>query len=104
VPAAITIDRGLLDDFCRRWQIAEMALFGSVLREDFEPESDVDVLVRFRPESGWGLLDQVAMESELSQIVGRDVDLITRSAVERSPNRIRRDAILRSAETIYEHR
>ena len=87
--------------FCKRWQIAELALFGSVLRDDFGPESDVDVLVRFDPQARHTLFDLAQMQGQLSATLGRKVDLIEREAVERSPNYIRRRAILQSAETIY---
>jgi uncharacterized protein len=81
--------------------ISELAVFGSVLREDFRPESDVDVLASFEPDAEWSLLDHVAMQEELSGIVGRRVDLISRRAVERSSNGIRRRAILETAEPLY---
>lgn len=84
--------------FCRRWRITEFALFGSVLRDDFGPESDVDVLVTFAPDAKWSLLDHIQMEEELKAIVGRDVDVISRRAVEMSSNWIRRQAILETAE------
>jgi len=87
--------------FCKRWQVTELALFGSVLRDDFGPESDVDMLVRFGPRARHTLLDIAQMQDELSATLGRAVDLIERVAVERSPNYIRRKAILQSAETIY---
>lgn len=90
-----------LDSFCRRWAIAELAVFGSVLRDDFGPDSDIDVLVAFSPEAAWGLLDHVQMESELAELLGRPVDLLTRRAVERSPNPLRRTEILTTAQTIY---
>jgi predicted nucleotidyltransferase len=88
-------------DFCRRWQITELALFGSVLREDFRSDSDVDVLVSFAEDAQWSLLDLVRMEEELSHILGRDVDLVERRAVERSENYIRRRHILETAEPFY---
>ena len=78
-----------------------MDFFGSVLREDFRPDSDVDVLVSFLPEAPWGLFDHVRMEDELSDLLGRRVDLVNRKAVERSSNWIRRDAILTSAKPCY---
>jgi len=78
-----------------------MDFFGSVLREDFRPDSDVDVLVSFLPETPWGLFDHVRMEEELSGLLGRRVDLVNRKAVERSTNWIRRDAILASAKPCY---
>jgi predicted nucleotidyltransferase len=90
-----------ITDFCKRWQILELALFGSVLRDDFGPESDVDVLVRFDPQARHTLFDLAQMQDDLSALLARKVDLIERVAVERSPNYIRRKAILQSAETIY---
>ncbi len=88
-------------DFCRRWQIAEFALFGSALRDDFRPDSDIDVLVTFAPEADWSLLDHVTMQDELEIIFGRKVDLLSRRGVERSRNYLRRQAILESAEVVY---
>lgn len=90
-----------LDQFCRRWAIAELSLFGSALREDFGPESDLDILVTFLPEARWSLLDHVQMETELAELLGRDVDLITRRAVERSGNPLRRREILETAQVVY---
>ncbi len=87
--------------FCKRWQILELALFGSVLRDDFGPESDIDVLVRFDPEVRHTLLDIVEIQDDLSSMLGHRADLVEREAVEHSRNYIRREAILRSAETIY---
>ena len=98
---AIPIPSRQIEAFCRKWRIAELSLFGSVLREDFGPDSDVDVLVSFAPEADWGLLDHAAMEEELATMLGRDVDLLSRRAVERSTNRIRREAILGAVEAIY---
>ena len=97
----IPIERAIVEVFCRKWKIAELALFGSVLRDDFRPDSDVDVLVSFAPDADWSLLDHLAMEEELAGILGRKVDLVSRRAVERSANRIRRQAILGSAEVVY---
>jgi hypothetical protein len=91
-------------EFCRRWKITELRLFGSALREDFGPESDVDLLVTFAPDAQWSLLDHARMEEELSGHLGRRVDLVSRRAVERSPNWIRRRAILESAELYYAER
>jgi len=97
----IKIPKEKIADFCRRWKIVELSLFGSVLRENFRPDSDVDVLVTFAADAEWGLFDHVAMEEELSSIFGRKVDLISRRAVERSDNWIRRKAILGTAEPYY---
>ncbi len=99
--ARIPIDRNKIAEFCRRWKITEFALFGSVLRDDFRPESDVDVLVTFAPETRYSLFDLVHMQDELKEIFGREVDLVERKAVERSENYIRRKHILRSVEPVY---
>jgi predicted nucleotidyltransferase len=90
-----------LDLFCQRWAIAELSLFGSALREDFGPNSDLDMLVTFLPEARWSLLDHVQMEMELAELLGREVDLITRRAVERSRNPLRRREILETAQVLY---
>lgn len=87
--------------FCRRWQIKELALFGSALRDDFRPDSDVDVLVQFNAEARHTLFDMVFMQEELQRIFGREVDLVSRRGIETSRNYIRRRAILESAEVIY---
>ena len=89
-------------DFCQRWHITELALFGSVLRDDFRPDSDLDILVTFAPTADWGLLDHIRMEQELAAILGRDIDLLTRRSVEQSHNWIRRRHILDTAEIVYE--
>ena len=93
--------RQTITEFYQRWRIAELALFGSVLRADFRPDSDVDVLVTFAEAARWSLLDHIAMEEELSQLLGRKVDLVSRRAIERSKNWVRRDAILSGVEPIY---
>lgn len=88
-------------EFCRRWKVTEFSLFGSVLRDDFRPDSDVDVLVTFAPGSRVGLFDLVRMEDELKSLFGRDVDLVERVAIEKSENYIRRKSILSNAQVIY---
>jgi hypothetical protein len=90
-----------IPQFCQRWKISELALFGSALREDFRPDSDVDLLVAFAPGARWGLREWSQMEEELEQIFGRPVDLVSRAAVERSPNYIRRRHILSTLERVY---
>ncbi|HEY0037520.1 MAG TPA: nucleotidyltransferase family protein [Longimicrobium sp.] len=88
-------------EFCRKWNIVEFALFGSVLREDFRPDSDVDVLVTFAPGSRVSLFDFPGMQDELQEIFGRRVDLLTRRGVEESDNRFRKKSILESARVVY---
>ncbi len=92
---------GRLTEFCHKWQIKEMSLFGSVLRPDFRPDSDIDVLVSFAQDAEWSLLDHIRMEEELCELLGRPVDLVSKRAIERSGNWLRRKAILESAEVIY---
>ena len=87
-----------IDRFCKRWQIEELALFGSVLRDDFSPESDIDLLVTFAPKALHSLLDLVQMEEEMTQLLGRKVDLVESQGLK---NPYRRQAILRTREIIY---
>ncbi|MEA2164364.1 MAG: uncharacterized protein QOK37_2491 [Thermoanaerobaculia bacterium] len=94
---AIDYDKEKLRDFCRRWKVTELSLFGSVVRDDFGPESDVDVMVTFAADAHRSLFNMVHMKDELVEIFGREVDLLTRRAVERSLNPIRRDSILGGA-------
>ena len=90
-----------LAEFCRRWKVAELAVFGSVLGPDFKSDSDVDMLVTFGADARWSLLDHVRMQDELSDLLGRKVDLVSRKGIERSRNYIRRRAILETSEVIY---
>jgi predicted nucleotidyltransferase len=100
-PIALDVPADQLAGFCRRWKIRELALFGSVLGDQFRPDSDIDVLVTFEEDAGWSLLEVIAAEQELSELFGRPVDLVERSTVEQSENWIRRDAILKTARTVY---
>lgn len=88
-------------DYCKRWQIRELALFGSALRDDFSPESDIDVLLTFDKDARWTLFDLVDMREELKQLFGRNVDLVSRRGLESSQNYLRRKAILSSAKVIH---
>ena len=97
----IEIPKEQIAAFCRKWKVSEFCLFGSVLREDFRPESDVDVLVSFEPEADWSFGQWLDMGEELSRIFGRKVDLVKRKAIEGSENYIRRKHILSSVEPIY---
>jgi len=100
--AKVPLDLEKIKRFCQRWGVEELALFGSVLREDFGPHSDVDVLVTLAPDSPTTLLfDHVDMEAELSAIFSREVDLVSRRAIEESMNSSRRQEILQSAEVLY---
>jgi predicted nucleotidyltransferase len=98
----IDIPRDRIAEFCRKWRITEFALFGSVLRDDFRPDSDIDVLVTFAPDANIGLLDLVAMREELVALFERDVDILTKRSIEASRNPIRKREILSTAEVIYD--
>ncbi len=97
---ALSLPTDAIHQFCRRWKIRELALFGSALRTDFRPDSDVDVLVTFDDNAEWGLLAHIQMQQELAALLHRPVDLISRRALERSPNWVRREAILNTAQVI----
>ena len=100
----ISIPDEQLADFCRRWQIAELALFGSILRSDFTEKSDVDFLVTYEDSAKWDLFDAMHMQEELAIILGRSIDLVDRYAIENDGNRFIRDAVLSTAESIYVNR
>ena len=99
--AHIEIPEEKIAEFCRKWKIREFALFGSVLRDDFRPDSDIDVLVTFDENAHHSLFDLVDMQDELKEIFGREVDLVSKRGIESSRNYIRRNVILSSAEAIY---
>lgn len=84
--------------FCRRWQVKELAVFGSALGDDFRPDSDVDVLVVFQDGAQWSLFDYVRAQEELKHIFGREVDLVEKKAIR---NPFRRRHILSNHEVIY---
>ncbi len=89
-----------MEDLCRRCQVRELAVFGSVLRDDFGPDSDVDLLVTFAPDVPWTLFDLVTIRDDFAALFGHPVDLIERSTIETSPNWIRRREILSSAQAV----
>jgi len=97
----IEFDQAALRTFCEKWSITELAVFGSALRDDFRPDSDVDILATFAPDSGITLFDLDVMESELGTLLGRRIDLVSKAGIERSKNDIRREAILGSARIVY---
>jgi predicted nucleotidyltransferase len=97
---SLSLPTDTIRQFCRRWKIRELALFGSVLRTDFRPDSDVDVLVTFTEDADWGLLAHIQMQQELATMQHRPIDLISKRALERSPNWVRREAILNTAQVI----
>jgi predicted nucleotidyltransferase len=100
---AINLPMEKIAEFCHQWQVTEFALFGSVLRDDFRPDSDIDVMVQFHPEAHptFSTLDQMEAELKTKTIFNRDIDLITRQGIETSRNYLRRHEILSSAQVIY---
>ncbi|MCS6805498.1 MAG: nucleotidyltransferase domain-containing protein [Blastocatellia bacterium] len=101
MPLNIKLPHDAISDFCRRWHIVELAIFGSALREDFRPDSDVDLLVTFEPDVRWTFSQWLEMTRELETLLGRKVDLVERRLVEQSKNYIRRKHILSHLEPIY---
>ena len=97
----IELPQQIISEFCQKWQISEMYLFGSVLREDFRPDSDIDILVSFQDSVSWGLLEFSRMKRELETLLGRQVDLLTKKSIEQSHNWIRQREILGTAQVIY---
>jgi len=93
----IDIDTSKIADFRRRWNVTELALFGSVLREDFRPDSDVDVLVTFAPDARVGLITLGKMELELAELLGGKVDLVTKGGLKS----LIRDHILATSQVLY---
>lgn len=90
-----------IKEICERWQIVEFALFGSVLRDDFQPTSDIDVLISFSPHARKGLLSLARIKHELEDLLGRDVDISTKQSIEQSHNLTRSRNILKSAQLLY---
>ena len=90
-----------IEAFCKKWDIVEMSLFGSVLRDGFTPESDIEVMIVFGDGGRHSLFALMQMRGELEDIFGREVDIVNRRTVELSRNKIRREAILGSARVIY---
>lgn len=87
-----------IEAFCRKWKIKELSLFGSVLRDDFGPDSDVDVLVEFEPDPPWGLYEIVDMQDELTEMFAHEVHIAMKPGLK---NPFRRHEILRSRRVVY---
>ena len=94
----IDLPEDKISDFCRRWKITEFALFGSVLRDDFRPDSDIDVLITCEPDAPWSLWDLFDMREELHQMFGREIDLVEKDALR---NPFRKHEILRTHKVVY---
>jgi len=97
----IKINEEMIKQICSNYSISELALFGSALRSDFSSESDIDLLVEFKPESGISLFDIVDLKNEFEKLFGREVDIVTKNAIKRSRNHLRRKGILDNYKVIY---
>ncbi|MEC4984411.1 MAG: nucleotidyltransferase family protein [Oscillatoria sp. PMC 1068.18] len=97
LPIPIPVNK--ITEFCQRNQIQKLSLFGSILRNDFRPDSDVDMLVEFLPEKKVGFFDLAGMQIELTEIVGRKVDLRTLEEL----SRYFRQKVIDSAQELYVH-
>ena len=98
MPVQIQLDKEAIAAFCRKWRIRELSLFGSVLRDDFGPDSDLDFLVSFEAEAGWDLWDLVTIREDLVSLVGRNVDMVIKEALR---NPYRRREILTNRQVIH---
>lgn len=94
----VEVPQEQIEAFCRKWKIREFAFFGSVLRDDFRPDSDVDVLVEFAPDAQHTLLDRARMVEELKKLIGREIDLVRK---DRISNPYRRREILGHNQVVY---
>ena len=94
----IDLPEGKIAEFCRKWKVIELALFGSVLRDDFRPDSDIDVLITFQPDAPWSLYDLFDIREELHQLLGREIDLVEKDALR---NPFRKHEILRNYKVVY---
>lgn len=101
MPLQLELPHDRIEEFCRRWRIVEFAIFGSALRQDFRPDSDIDILVSFESGVHWGFQQWLEMTRELEALLGRKVDLVERRLVEQSRNYIRRKHILSHLEHVY---
>ncbi|MFH1861780.1 MAG: nucleotidyltransferase domain-containing protein [bacterium] len=99
--ALFKIPKKKLAQFCQRWKVSELALFGSALREDFDSHSDVDILITFDENADWGLWEHIQMRQELETLWRRPVDLVSKRALMRSDNWLLRQEILSNVSTIY---
>jgi hypothetical protein len=100
-PMDLGVPQERIAEFCRRWKISRLAVFGSLVRGKLRADSDIDLLVTFAPDAGWSMFDHYRMEGELVELLGREVDLVSKEAIEENANPIFRREILGSAREIY---
>ena len=95
------VDASIIADFCRRWNIKQLAVFGSAAAGVLGPDSDIDLLVTFAPDADWTMFDHYRMENELAELFARDVDLVNVRALEENPNLTYYQQIINSAKVVY---
>lgn len=100
-PMDLGISPEKIVEFCRRWKISRLAVFGSAVRSKLRTDSDIDLLATFASDADWSMFDHYRMEDELVAILGREVDLVSKEAIEENVNPILRHQILSSAREIY---
>ena len=100
-PMDLGISLEKIVEFCRRWKISRLAVFGSAVQGKLRADSDIDLLATFAPDADWSMFDHYRMEDELVKLLGREVDLVSKEAIEENPNPIFRRQILGSAREIY---
>lgn len=97
----ININSEKISEICQRYKISELAIFGSMLRGDYDNESDIDLLVEFIPNAGITLFNLVDIKEEFEKLFGREVDIVSKKAIKNSKNYIRKKAILDNYKVIY---
>ena len=100
-PINLGVEPKRIAEFCQKWKIISLSLFGSIVRGELQPGSDIDILVTFSNDANWTMFDHFKMEEELSNILGREVDLVNIKALEENQNPIYQREILNSARQIY---
>ncbi len=100
----IELESLVIQQFCRKWKIRELSVFGSILREDFRPDSDIDFLVDYEADAEWDLFDSLRMQDELETLLGRPVDILDRFALDYEANRYIQETVLSDAKTVYDSR
>ena len=101
VKQGIQLDTSEVKEFCSKWKICELSVFGSILREDFRPDSEVDLLVQHEEDANWDLFDQIHMQDELTALIGRDLYILDQEGVESSNDHFLRTEIFTTLEQVY---
>jgi predicted nucleotidyltransferase len=101
IPINLGVEAKRIADFCQKWKISRLSAFGSILRGELQPDSDIDLLVTFSNDADWTMFDHFIMEDELSHMLNREVDLVNIKALEENQNPIYKQEILNSARQIY---